>query len=38
MEVSLEPLLILFIAMNVVGIGILVWMKTPAGKKWLKNL
>lgn len=38
MEISLEPLLILFVVLDVIGIGILIWMKTPAGKKWLKNL
>ncbi len=38
MEVSLEPLITLFAVLLVVGLAILLWMKTPAGKKWLKNL
>ena len=35
---TLEPLITLFAVLAVIGIGILVWMNTKAGKKWLANL
>ena len=38
MEVSLEPLITLLSVVFVIGLAILFWIKTPAGKKWLKNL
>ena len=34
----MDFLIILFSVMCVIGIGILIWLKTPNGKKWLANL
>ena len=34
----MEALIILFSVMSVIGIGILIWFKTPNGKKWLADL
>lgn len=34
----MEALIILFSVMGVIGIGILIWFKTPNGKKWLADL
>ncbi len=34
----MEPLLFFYVFISLIGICILLWMKTKAGKKWLKNL
>lgn len=34
----MENLLFMYVLLCVIGIGILIWMKTPGGKKWLKDL
>lgn len=38
MEISLEPLITLLSVVFVIGLAILFWIKTPAGKKWLRDL
>lgn len=37
-ELNYEPMITLFSFLALIGIGILLWMKTKSGKKWLKNL
>ena len=32
------PIIVLFSACLIVGLGMLIWMHTKAGKEWLKNL
>ncbi|ADY35140.1 hypothetical protein Bacsa_0544 [Phocaeicola salanitronis DSM 18170] len=34
----MDFLIILFSICLVIGIGILIWFRTPKGKKWLANL
>lgn len=35
---NMEALTLVYAAAAIFGIGFLIWMKTPSGKKWLSSL